>query len=172
MSAPILQFKGNPTAFCDALDFQPDHYQVHFLKKAIAAGAGGARIGMACETVRYAETILASILYRALVDDVPTYIWFETQKTATLWLDAASLMVSTSKMALKHHLYIPPTKRSLNANGRHTCIQVGPFSDAPYKFIPGAQDILIPEIDWTPGDRIKRACKLTVGSILYLPVTA
>lgn len=171
MSPPILQFKGNKTAFCDALDFQPDHYQAHFLRRVIEAGPGGARIGMACETARYAETIIASILYRALVDDVPTYLWFETEKTASLWIDGISLMVKSAKAALRHHLYVPPSRDMVNANGRHTCIKVGPFSDGPHRFIPGAQDILIPELDWTPGDRIKRACKLTVGSILYLPVT-
>lgn len=161
--------KDDIKTFCKVLQFEPNDQQMHYLLRVQNAGSGPCRMGLLPMPGMDAFGIVAaSLLYRAMVYEIPSYLFYEHRYLAEKWVNSLALWGVNSIEPLRSQLQVSKQRRFLLANNIHVCHIVGPWtSDARFK--PGKQDIVLPNFDTMPTPRIRRICDLTVGSILYVP---
>lgn len=161
--------KGDVKTFCKLLQFEPDSQQLHYLLRVQNAHEGACRLGLPpMDETKAFQIIATAMFFRALVHFVPSYLFYEHKWSADKWVNSMRSWGAQANYPLLAQIQVSKQRRYLVANDIHVCHVVGPWTK-DNRFIPGRQDIILPDFDDTPTDRILRICELTEGSILYIP---
>lgn len=160
--------EGDIGCLCKILQFKPSHTEMHYLLRVQNAEDGGLRLSPPLIYEEAFTVFAVSMLYRALVYRIPSYLFYEDVAVAKQWVHSFTVWGQGASEPLRGQLQVSKRRNFLTANGVHICHAVGPWTkDGAFR--PGKQDIALPDFDLTPTDRIERVCDLTVGSILYVP---
>jgi len=161
---------GDIECLCKILKVHPlTHEQMHYLLRV--QNVRDSEMRLSCWGLDYEEAFIVmavAMFYRALVHRIPSYLFYEDVGHAEKWIRSLTELGKNCAEPLRSQLEISKRRAFLSANKVHVCHVVGPWTkDAAFR--PGHQDIILPDFDNTPTPRIRRACALAEGSILYVP---
>ncbi len=160
---------GDVETFCKIMQFEPDAEQLHYLLRVQNAQHRGCRLGLVpMEAGKAFQIIATAMFYRALVCEVPSYLFFEHTWNADKWVASMSNWGFQSSEPMRTQIQVSKQRKFLACNGTHICHVVGPHTKDD-RFRTGKQDIVLCDFDSTPTERIQRACTLTQGAVLYIP---
>lgn len=161
--------EGDIALLCKILQVTPTHEQMHYLLRVQNAGPAGLRLS--CQNMEYEDAfivIAVSMFYRALAHRMPSYLFYEDVGHAQKWFRSMADLGAHCSEPLRSQLRASKNNTFLTADDVHVCHLIGPWvKDRAFRV--GRQDIILPDFDSTPTGRIGRACRLTKGSILYVP---
>lgn len=162
-------FARNMEGFCKLMQFTPTHEQRNYLLRVQNAGKEGARIGMDLGAEEEFGVIVCATLYRALVHGTMSFMFYEHEDEATLWIQRMVKWVGSTCDTVIRQVEVSKKRRFLAANKVHICHLVGPWSNEK-NFGTGLYDIVILNFDDMPSKRIQGLLDISKGSILYLPL--